>query len=390
MEIGNIFGFINIIFLLLFLAFILLAPIYALGKFLIGFSKSNNIIKKFFNNFFIYSIYVFLGILSSLICIIGNKSNVKAGEPLTIHSGFDSTTYQSFSSENTISILILTLLGIFAFFILKFFSKKLSPILYVLFSSLLILNIVFTIIYTIQVLGYLDGDFLDGNFYILGMLYCFITLSFFYLDELKNSLNLYIESELKNDRVYKNKLLFTLKKFTLSFKNMAFTWAIFIFPLALIIQFICILFGQTPTSFIDAFLNTSGYNFSTIPAPDPIILEYDGHYLCTVSVKGHKKLVKPLRYGIRHGHKIMVNRQLLIANAFENVLEEYTPKLHKIIRNFYDKYGYPLSKHINTKISADITYILMKPLEWIFLFVLYTVDNHPEDRINIQYSELRK
>ncbi len=63
MEIGNIFGFINIIFLLLFLAFILLAPIYALGKFLIGFSKSNNIIKKFFNNFFIYSIYVFLGIL---------------------------------------------------------------------------------------------------------------------------------------------------------------------------------------------------------------------------------------------------------------------------------------------------------------------------------------
>lgn len=192
MEIGNIFGFINIIFLLLFLAFILLAPIYALGKFLIGFSKSNNIIKKFFNNFFIYSIYVFLGILSSLICIIGNKSNVKAGEPLTIHSGFDSTTYQSFSSENTISILILTLLGIFAFFILKFFSKKLSPILYVLFSSLLILNIVFTIIYTIQVLEYLDGDF-----YILGMLYGFITLSFFYLDELKNSLNLYIESELK-------------------------------------------------------------------------------------------------------------------------------------------------------------------------------------------------
>ncbi len=45
MEIGNIFGFINIIFLLLFLAFILLAPIYSLGKLLIGFSKSNNIIK---------------------------------------------------------------------------------------------------------------------------------------------------------------------------------------------------------------------------------------------------------------------------------------------------------------------------------------------------------
>ena len=86
----------------------------------------------------------------------------------------------------------------------------------------------------------------------------------------------------------------------------------------------------------------------------------------------------------------MVNRQLLIANAFENILEQYTPKLHKIIRNFYDKYGYPLSKHINTKLSADIVYILMKPLEWIFLFVLYTADKNPEDRINIQYSELRQ
>lgn len=85
-----------------------------------------------------------------------------------------------------------------------------------------------------------------------------------------------------------------------------------------------------------------------------------------------------------------MNRQLLIANAFENILEQYTPKTHKIIRYFYDKYGYPLSKHINTKFSADLTYFLMKPLEWIFLIVLYSIDKNPENRIHIQYSELRK
>ena len=108
-----------------------------------------------------------------------------------------------------------------------------------------------------------------------------------------------------------------------------------------------------------------------------------------MAARGHENLVKPLRSGIRRGKRITVNRQLMVANAFENILEEYTPTIHKIIRYIYDKYGYPLSKHINTKFSADIVYILMKPLEWIFLVVLYCVDDNPENRINIQYSELR-
>jgi hypothetical protein len=56
----------------------------------------------------------------------------------------------------------------------------------------------------------------------------------------------------------------------------------------------------------------------------------------------------------------------------------------------YDKYGYPLSKHIQSKWSADIVYLVMKPLEWMFLFVLYIVDQKPENRIHIQYSELTK
>ena len=81
-------------------------------------------------------------------------------------------------------------------------------------------------------------------------------------------------------------------------------------------------------------METSSFNYSKIPAPSPQIVSGDGHYLCTVSVKGHKNIVKPLRAGIRHGERITVNRQLLIANAFENVIEERVPKCHKVIRNF--------------------------------------------------------
>ncbi|WP_338421045.1 DUF6688 family protein [Mesobacillus harenae] len=66
------------------------------------------------------------------------------------------------------------------------------------------------------------------------------------------------------------------------------------------------------------------------------------------------------------------------------------PNTHKVIRGLYNSYGYPISRHINTEWSADIVYLLMKPIEWLFLLVLYTVDKNPENRIAVQYSELRK
>ena len=176
----------------------------------------------------------------------------------------------------------------------------------------------------------------------------------------------------------------------IKYHTMPIVWAISAFPVLIIIQLILVIFGQQPDSFIKAFLETSSYNYSNIVPPNPIIVQSDGHYLCTVSVKGHVRIVRPLRSGIRKGNRILVNRQLLVANAFENILEDYTPRLHWIIRHIYDKYGYPLSKHINTKWSADLIYILMKPLEYFFILVLYSVDKKPENRINIQYSELRR
>ena len=36
----------------------------------------------------------------------------------------------------------------------------------------------------------------------------------------------------------------------------------------------------------------------------------------------------------------MVNRQLCIANAFEDLIQEKTPRFHHFVRYIYDKYGY--------------------------------------------------
>jgi hypothetical protein len=86
----------------------------------------------------------------------------------------------------------------------------------------------------------------------------------------------------------------------------------------------------------------------------------------------------------------MCNRQLLVANAFEELIEQNYPRLHRLIRNNYNRVGNIVHRHysiFNMKWVANMVYILMKPLEWCFLFALYCFDRKPEDRIAQQYLD---
>lgn len=158
---------------------------------------------------------------------------------------------------------------------------------------------------------------------------------------------------------------------------------IFMLPLLGIVICILVLFGQRPDAVIKAWTETSDWSLSQRVAPQNI--RYDEHYLCTVAAGGHRKVVKPIRMGVRHGHRVTVNRQLCIANAFEQILEERTPRFHKHVRHFYDTYGFPVARLIRSRYVADMVYFLMKPLEWIFLIVIYFCDVKPENRIAMQY-----
>ena len=51
--------------------------------------------------------------------------------------------------------------------------------------------------------------------------------------------------------------------------------------------------------------------------------------------------------------------------------------------NIYDMEGKKVIFKEEPK--ADITYIVMKPLEWVFLAILYMFDIKPENRIATQY-----
>lgn len=136
-------------------------------------------------------------------------------------------------------------------------------------------------------------------------------------------------------------------------------------PLLAVMLLILVLFGQRPDSIVKAFTETADWTFSQQIPPPPDYSQ--GHYLCTVAAGGHAKLVKPQRMGLRRGDKIVVNRQLCVANAFEELIQDKLPRFHKCVRSFYDKHGYPISQHISTKLRADVVYILMKPLEFILL-----------------------
>ena len=159
---------------------------------------------------------------------------------------------------------------------------------------------------------------------------------------------------------------------------------ILLLPVIAIVTIVFILEGEGADGVIKEFTETADWTFSQKTPPPPEY--YEGHYLCTVAAGGHRKIVKPTRFGVRRGERIIVNRQLCVANAFEEFIMDKTPRFHKAVRGFYDKHGYPLCKMITTKTRADMVYLLMKPLEWLFLLTLYLFDKYPERRIALQYT----
>lgn len=158
-------------------------------------------------------------------------------------------------------------------------------------------------------------------------------------------------------------------------------------PLLFVVTGILLIFGQKPDSLIRAFTDTYHHGFSQLDSQCDNV-DCGGHYLCSVAANGHKKFVKPIRLGERCGGKIICNRQLLVSNAFEELLQEKLPFFHKPIRKAYNNVGDVVHKYygiFNNKYVADTVYVLMKPLEWLFVIVLYTFDMKPENRIAKQY-----
>jgi hypothetical protein len=290
-----------------------------------------------------------------------------------------SDRYHNIISSEYSYMYFIVVLGFIGYFILLNNSaKKLPPLLSAVYIVFLILMNIFQLTYAMQISKNVHG--------ITNLLYLYhanvLLLSARVIHRhMKEQVEIFRERLTEKDENKKVGRLFS-KIDSLS-KYSIFVFIVFFFVIALL-EVIFVLLGQGLDAPIKAFTDTADWTFSQQTPPPPI--DYDGHYLCTVAAGGHKKVVKPIRLGTRRNETIVVNRQLCIANAFEELIQEKTPKFHKKIRTFYDTHGYPLSRKITSPARADIIYIIMKPLEWAFLVYLYAFDLRPEQRIARQYT----
>ena len=298
-------------------------------------------------------------------------------EALTLGGG-ETSVHAPIASWSMPTVIAILVIGIISYILVRIKKLDMPPIIIICSMSGILLCTLYIIMFFIQIFNENTMQ-MPFTAYLLIFPLNYILCS---IRAIIDILKKYKEKDLK-PKEYKNKFLNICSKIICNIYNWPILAIVFVVPLVIILISILVLFGQRPDEAIKAFLETSDWTLSAKNSPPDII--YDGHYLCTVSLRGHEKLVKPLRMGIRKGEKIVVNRQLCVANAFEDLIQERTPRFHHLVRHIYDKYGFPISKYINTPVKADITYILMKPLEWIFLLTLYLFDKKPENRIATQY-----
>jgi len=257
----------------------------------------------------------------------------------------------------------------------RFYKKDLSPVALLFVSSSLLGGALFCLIICIHFMSMIFAMIIP----VFNLLYLSPFVCLFLLVREIGRLNIFLKEKLSDADNSGGDHIKSLKEWLL--ENNLFVIMILVVPIQLFIQSILYVFGQKPDSLISQFTESCGY-----------LLSYHqncscggDHYLCSIAANGNRKLVKPLRLGLRKNERILVNRQLLIANAFENWLEEKCPKAHRIIRNAYDGCNIPVNTWSKKRRFANLLYVLMKPLEWLFLLWLYVIDTKPENRIAKQY-----
>lgn len=293
------------------------------------------------------------------------------------------------NKEYAVTFVVISLLYVLGMLVLTLMSgRKRPPLITVLCIAAMYLGVFESVLFTIHILG-IHSTQESGAIYSrfgLDLLYTLlipINMILIMLRTIYIEIKSYEPDKSRSSKIESIPILSWCDKILNNSKSWPFIAIIMMIPILGMVIGVLALFGQAPDAAIKAFTETADYTFSTkIP---PQNLYYDEHYLCTVAAGGHKKIVKPIRMGKRHGHDVVVNRQLMIANAFEQILEERTPRLHRAIRDFYDKYGFPIARLIKTKMVADVVWFVMKPLEWFFLIIIYLFDVNPEDRIARQY-----
>ena len=243
-------------------------------------------------------------------------------------------SYEFIASKHGLIYMIFFVLYHISLLLLWFCKSALPPLILALGLCVLYIGLFFNGILILQLLGSQEGA---------GILACFPAFS------LLLGLSIIIRTlyDLPKNLSFSPSKYQWLNKINekLSTKSVLFCSSVIaILPVFVLITLILMLFGDDYDAVSKALTETTTWGFSQYDHPPH--LPHQGHYLCTVAACGSPQLVKPLRWGIRGKQRIIVNRQLQIANAFEELIADLSPTLHRFIRKNYDRYGYDLSKKI--------------------------------------------
>lgn len=281
----------------------------------------------------------------------------------------------TFSPEHRLTIYTWIFLYTISYYYSNFKKNETPPLLQVLLNTFIFSGIILNIFIALQV---------DKPLFIIGNIPIILILT---KGIIENHISITQDALNGNFNIDNRITYFSYKILT---SNIFIKFPILLalcFPLTVILSSILLLFGQQPDSLIRAFTDTYKHGFSELDYMCENVMCGE-HYLCSVAANGSRKIVKPKRYGIRNNNLIICNRQLLISNAFEELIEKNFPKTHKWIRKNYDKVGDSIHNNYsvyNKKWVSNIVYLLMKPLEFFFWATLYLFEKKPENRISLQY-----
>ena len=105
--------------------------------------------------------------------------------------------------------------------------------------------------------------------------------------------------------------------------------------------------------------------FETLPNQAP-----KGCFVVTAAGRGHKSFVGPFFEIERGGHRLQANQQLITLWQFENLWQKKLPRSHRAFRNGYNWLGPRVASRIRSPWLADVTFIALKPAEWLASFCL--------------------
>ncbi|MBO6518312.1 MAG: hypothetical protein JJ975_17390 [Bacteroidia bacterium] len=356
MVFASIAPIIGGLFVLLILAPLLLCILHFFAYLITGRLNGNKRVYGFVQAFTVY-------IYPIIFLLIMDKENDCCS---------DSAPFSPDHSATVIALIILCMLA-YGISITRFEDQRYSPLMHIIVNGLLLLGIVINIVLCFH-LGELCWVF------NMAIIMAFI------IELVENHKHFVYDIQLDESKPesFQNQLIKILK-LPILFKIPILI--IFTIPVLVVVGCILVLLGQKPDSAIQAFTQTYHHGFSELDYECAGVVCGDD-YLCTIGAHGASDIVRPVRMGFRGGKPIVCSRQLLVCNAFEEIMMERIPGIHKLLRRCYDQLGNFIIRHhtfFNQKWVTTCTYIALKPMEWFFLAGLYLIDHKPENRIARQY-----